>query len=89
MACRWSKPPDGIVCAESRREGEKKKKKNRERKKSTANIGAHTTGFDSGCCCREVAICSVNVIQYNTTLLSLCREISFVARHLHKNIQYS
>ena len=28
-------------------------------------------------------------IQYNTTLLSLCREICFLARHLHKNIQYS
>ena len=27
--------------------------------------------------------------QYNTTLLSLCREICFLARHLHKNIQYS
>ena len=30
-----------------------------------------------------------NIIQYNTTLLSLCREICFLARHLHKNIQYS
>ena len=30
-----------------------------------------------------------NTIQYNTTLLSLCREISFLARHLNKNIQYS
>ena len=30
-----------------------------------------------------------NTIQYNTTLLSLCREICFLARHLHKNIQYS
>ena len=28
-------------------------------------------------------------VQYNTILLSLCREISFLARHLHKNIQYS
>ena len=26
------------------------------------------------------------MIQYNTTLLSLCREICFPARHLHKNI---
>ena len=26
-------------------------------------------------------------IQYNTTLLSLCREICFLVRHLHKNIQ--
>ena len=32
---------------------------------------------------------SYNTIQYNTTLLSLCREICFLARHLHKNIQYS
>ena len=30
-----------------------------------------------------------STIQYNTTLLSLCREICFLARHLHKNIQYS
>ena len=29
------------------------------------------------------------MIQYNTTLLSVCREICFPARHLHKNIQYS
>ena len=28
-------------------------------------------------------------IQYNTTLLSLCREVFFLARHLYKNIQYS
>ena len=28
-------------------------------------------------------------IQYNIILLSLCREICFLARHLHKNIQYS
>ena len=27
------------------------------------------------------------LLQYNTTLLSLCREISFLACHLHKNIQ--
>ena len=30
---------------------------------------------------------SYNTIQYNTTLLSLCREICFLARHLHKNMQ--
>ena len=30
-----------------------------------------------------------NTIQYNTTLLSLCREICFLARHLHNNIQYN
>ena len=28
-------------------------------------------------------------VLYNTTLLSLCREICFLARHLHKNIQNS
>ena len=28
-------------------------------------------------------------LQYNTNLLSLCREICFEARHLHKNIQYN
>ena len=28
-----------------------------------------------------------DTIQYNTTLLSLCRGICFLARHLHKNIQ--
>ena len=30
-----------------------------------------------------------STVQHNTTLLSLCREICFLARHLHKNIQYS
>ena len=28
-------------------------------------------------------------IQYHTTLLSLCREICFLAHNLHKSIQYS
>ena len=31
----------------------------------------------------------VYTIQYNATLLSLCRNICFLARHLHQNIQYS
>ena len=31
----------------------------------------------------------LNTIQYNTTLMSLCREICFLARHLFENIQYN
>ena len=39
--------------------------------------------------CLSIVIDQYNTIQYNTTLLSLSREICFLARHLHKNIQYS
>ena len=40
------------------------------------------------CCEKSRQFSSVQFkIQYNTTLLSLNREICFLARHLHKNIQ--
>ena len=39
----------------------------------------------------HITNCNWNLakIQYNTTLLSLCREICFLVCHLHKNIQYN
>ena len=33
------------------------------------------------------ACTAVKGLQYNTTLLSLCRQICFRARHLHENVQ--
>ena len=44
---------------------------------------------DEPCVIPHVCVQSLDTIQYDTTLLSLCREICFLARHLHKNIEYS
>ena len=49
----------------------------------------HTKITEHMCICMPTHTIQDNTIQYNTNLLSLCREICFLARHLHKNIQYS
>ena len=45
------------------------KQKKKKKKKVDSELGAHTTGFDSGCCCGEVAICSVECCETKTRVL--------------------